>query len=256
MLNSQSKKEKHVVILIATLSLVVLVGILFLEAIPQDAHYHNFADTREILNVSNFWNVVSNMPYFMVGMYALYKILVLKSLKILDEIQLAYVLFFMGVTLVAFGSGYYHLDPNNETLLWDRLPMTISFMALFSFVVSEFLSIKLGKLLLFPLLLVGLLSVLYWFFSELEGSGDLRAYILVQFLPILVMPIMFLFLKAPFSLVRGYWYLLLCYLLAKVFEHFDAEIYVLLGFISGHSLKHVVSALGVYILVLTFERRY
>jgi hypothetical protein len=98
-------------------------------------------------------------------------------------------------------------------------------------------------------------SVFYWSFSELEGSGDLRAYVLVQFLPMLIMPLLFLFFKASFSLVSGYWYLLLCYLLAKIFEQFDSQIYELLGFISGHSLKHMVSALGVYILVRTFERR-
>jgi len=70
-----------------------------------------------------------------------------------------------------------------------------------------------------------------------------------------IMPIMFLFFKTSFSLTSGYWYLLLCYLLAKIFEYFDGGIYELLGFISGHSLKHMVSALGIYILVRSFEKR-
>lgn len=248
-------KEKIVINVIGLLSLIVIVAIFLMEAIPQDLSYHNFADEREMFQVSNFWNVVSNLPYFLVGIYAFYKLWILKSLNILDENKLAYILFFLGVTLVAFGSGYYHLDPNNETLLWDRLPMTIAFMALFSFVVSEFFSLKLGKVLLFPLLLLGMISVLYWFMTELDHSGDLRAYVLVQFLPMLIMPLMFLFFKASFSLVRGYWYLLGCYLLAKVFEHYDTEIYEVLGFISGHSLKHMISALGVYILLVTFEKR-
>jgi hypothetical protein len=133
--------------------------------------------------------------------------------------------------------------------------MTIAFMALFSFVVAEFFSLKLGKALLFPLLFLGMASVFYWFFSELDNVGDLRAYALVQFLPMIIMPILFLFFRASFSLVSGYWYLLLCYLLAKVFEQLDTQIYELLGCISGHSLKHIVSALGVYVLVRAFEKR-
>jgi hypothetical protein len=71
----------------------------------------------------------------------------------------------------------------------------------------------------------------------------------------IIMPILFLFFRASYSLVSGYWYLLLCYVLAKVFEYFDTQIYELLGFISGHSLKHMVSAFGVYVLVRVFEKR-
>jgi len=251
----KQKKEQIALFFIGTITLISFIVIWFIAPIPQDANYHNFADSRNILQVSNFWNVISNVPYFLVGIYAFYKLLSLKSLTIINETKQAYVIFFGGVTLVAFGSGYYHLNPSNETLLWDRLPMTIAFMALFSFVISEFFSLKLGKYLLLPLLFLGMTSVFYWFFSELDNAGDLRAYALVQFLPMLIMPMMFLFFKASFSLVLGYWYLLLCYLLAKVFEHFDSQIYELLGFISGHSLKHIISALGVYILVRTFEKR-
>jgi hypothetical protein len=115
--------------------------------------------------------------------------------------------------------------------------------------------LRLSKTLLLPLVIIGMSSVFYWFVGELNNNGDLRAYVLVQFLPILMMPVIFLFFRASFSLVSGYWYLLLCYLLAKLFEHFDGQIYEFLGFVSGHSLKHMVSAFGVYILVRTFEKR-
>jgi hypothetical protein len=255
MIKTKTLKEKRSLTVILVMVLTALIGLFFIEPISQDCSYHNFADEREIFSIANFWNVISNLPYLLIGGYALYKLVYLNSLVILNESKLAYILFFVGVSAVAFGSAYYHLNPSNETLLWDRLPMTIAFMALFSFVISEFLSLRLGKNLLFPLLLMGLSSVIYWFFSELRGEGDLRFYALVQFLPMLIMPIFFLFFRSTFSLVKGYWLLLLCYLLAKVFEQYDIEIYHFLGFISGHSLKHIVSALGVYILLITFEQR-
>ena len=250
------KSQQHFFkILVAFLLLIVMAVFLFVDPIVQDLSYHNFADTREILAISNFWNVLSNVPYFVVGLWALHKLHIKKSLTLLNEINLAYILLFVGVTLVSFGSGYYHLDPNNETLVWDRLPMTIAFMALFSVILSEFVAVNVGKKLLFPLLVLGFASVLYWYVTELSGHGDLRSYALVQFLPILMIPLLLLLFSSSHSHIRGYWLLLICYLLAKVFEHFDAEIYDLLVVISGHSLKHMVSALGLYFLLSSFEKR-
>jgi len=240
----------------ALLSLIIVIGVfLFMAPIPQDVNYHNFADGRTMFHVSNFWNVLSNLPFFMVGVLGLYK-LYTHRLTLLEPMKLGYTLLFIGVTLVAFGSGYYHLEPNNETLVWDRLPMTIAFMSLFAILLSEFVEEKLGKQLLFPLLFLGLSSVFYWYWGEMHGEGDLRAYALVQFLPMLIIPVLLFTFKSHYSYIKGYWLLLLCYLLAKLFEHFDAEIYALFGqVISGHSLKHMVAALGMYILLRSYEKR-
>ena len=225
------------------------------DAIEQEVTYHNFADTRTLFGIENFWNVLSNVPFFAVGLYALVRLLKMKDLRIDVEIRMAYTLLFIGVTFVALGSGYYHLNPNTHTLLWDRLPMAISFMALFSIVISEFISTKEAKKLLYPLLFLGIFSVLYWAYTEAKGYGDLRLYIFVQFFPMLTIPLILIFFKSKYTLTQGYVYLLLCYFLAKIFEYFDAQIYGYLGFISGHSLKHLVAAVGLYILVDTYEKR-
>jgi len=45
-------------------------------------------------------------------------------------------------------------------------------------------------------------------------------------------------------------------LLAKLFEYFDVQIYSFLGgVISGHSLKHAIAALGMYVLLQSYRRR-
>lgn len=252
----RNKKKKQILFGLTLFSLLcILLVSLLVEPIPQESNYHNFADSREIWSISNFWNVVSNLPFFIVGILALYKLLKWNSLLIVQEVRASYILLFVGVSLVAFGSGYYHLDPNNETLVWDRLPMTIAFMALFSMVLSEFISKQLGKQMLLPLLLVGMGSVAYWFWGELHGGGDLRYYALVQFLPIVLIPVLLLSFDSEFTNISGYWWLLFCYFLAKIFEHFDWQIYEILGGMSGHSLKHMVAALGLYLLLNSFERR-
>jgi hypothetical protein len=133
--------------------------------------------------------------------------------------------------------------------------MTVAFMALFSLIVSEFISIKAGKLVLLPLLILGAFSVLYWHFSELSGNGDLRLYILVQFLPILLIPLILLFFKSYFTHSHTYWFLLLAYLIAKLLEYFDAETYQLIPILSGHSLKHIAAAFGLYLLIRSYKNR-
>jgi hypothetical protein len=39
-----------------------------------------------------------------------------------------YLVMFAGLSLTAFGSGYYHLAPDNARLVWDRIAIMMVFM--------------------------------------------------------------------------------------------------------------------------------
>jgi hypothetical protein len=249
------KKEKLGVILIFMAAIFAFFGMLNLDPIAQAASYHNFVDSREVFNVSNFWNVASNICFLFVGSFGLYRLLITGDLVIIEEIKLAYSLLFSGVLLVSFGSAYYHLRPDNMTLVWDRLPMTVVFMALFSIIVGEFVSFRASKILLMPLVLAGIASVLYWNYTEIRGYGDLRFYIVIQFFPVLVIPFILIWFRARFTNVGAYWWLMLAYLAAKLFEYYDGQIFNILGYISGHSIKHIVAASGLYMLLISYESR-
>ncbi len=242
-------------ILIVIISILSALVVLSLDPIAQDIEYHNFEDQRIYFGIPNFWNVISNLPFLLVGCLGLYNIFCSNKIKLLNDVKLPYILFFLGVAMVAVGSSYYHLWPSNDSLVWDRLPMTIAFMSLFSIVISEFTSPNFGKMLLFPLIIFGVYSVFYWHSTENGGVGDLRLYILVQFLPVLVIPLILLLFKPTFTRISGYWILLFAYILAKLLEHFDSQIYNVLFFISGHSVKHVIAALGVYLLLVSYNNR-
>ena len=235
-------------ILITLISLAAIVGIFFVNSIPQDLAYHGFSDVNEMFGIPNFWNVVSNFPFLIVGVMGLVQ---LNRLEIIKEMGVAYWLLFIGVAMVAFGSGYYHLNPSNHTLVWDRLPMTIAFMSLFSIIISEFVDARRGALLLIPLLIVGVVSVFYW-----KVTDDLRFYALVQFLPIVLIPLILIIYSSKFTKVSGYWWLLFAYVLAKVFEYYDSQIFELLGgLMSGHAIKHIAAAIGMYILLVSYKKR-
>ena len=99
-------------------------------------------------------------------------------------------LFILGAVLIGFGSGYYHLDPDNERFLWDRLAMMPTFMAWFAAIVSERVSLR-ARLRLLPLFVVaGLGSAVWWGWSEAHAMGDLRFYLLMQLLPMLLIPLL------------------------------------------------------------------
>ena len=224
--------------------------------IPQPPSYHAFVDRRAIWGIPNFLDVMSNFFFILVGFLGLYKTSVKDSIHIVTENRASYKVFFLGVAIVGVGSGYYHWSPSNPTLVWDRLPMTIAFMALSSIVAGEFISKRFGAMLLVPLMLIGVLSVLYWHWTETVGQGDLRPYVLVQFLPILAMPVILMCFKSACTRESDYWLLFSAYVLSKLFEHFDREVYDALGFVSGHSLKHVFADIGIYLLLLSFVRRH
>jgi len=246
-----SKQSK--IHLILGIAFVATLGDWFLPPIPQDPDYHLFADTGKYLGIPNFWNVVSNAPFLLVG--ALGLLHVGHSQGTLPELKTHYQVFFIGVFLTGLGSAYYHWSPNNLTLVWDRLPMTIAFMALFAMIIGEHIDVDLSRKLLWPFLFVGIASVWYWHWTETQGRGDLRLYALVQFLPMLIIPLTLILLPSRFDTVRHIWWGLAAYGVSKLLEHFDHEIQGLLIVIGGHPLKHLAAALGTYAFYVALRVR-
>lgn len=228
-----------------------LVALALHGRIAQDPAYHSFADTRRIAGIENFWNVLSNLPFLLFGAYGLSRARRLAW----PEGRGAYLSLCIGVLLVGFGSAWYHLAPSNESLVWDRLPMTIAFMALFSLLLDERDVLGSGIPTLVPLLIAGVGSVVFWHWTELHGVGDLRPYVLVQFLPIALIPVILLlfprrYVSTPLLIVA-----LVLYFAAKLLEYFDARIFEALGVVSGHTLKHLVAAIAVLCIILAVPVR-
>lgn len=241
--------------LLAFVVFAIVAVFAFVEPFPQPQGYHQFADARTLLGIPNFWNVVSNALFLVPGIAGLWILGSGNHPGILPALNPAYHILFAGVLLTAFGSAWFHLEPNNDTLFWDRLPMTIAFMSLVAIIVGEHISEALGRRLLWPLLLIGAVSVIYWDYSEATNAGDLRLYGLVQFLPMLLIPVILLGYESVFDRTRFIWILFLLYVLAKVFEQLDAVLYDTGGIISGHSIKHVCAALGPIVLLYGGTKR-
>ncbi len=238
------------------ISIVAITVALLLPPIPQDPAYHEFVDQRTLYGLPNFWNVVSNLPFVIAGLLGL--LLLDRQSPVeggLPELYPAYRVFFIGVLLTGFGSAWYHLAPTNASLVWDRLPMTLAFMAFFSMVIGEHLSAGLGRRLLWALLFAGVLSIVYWHITESAGRGDLRPYGLVQFLPMLLVPVILLMFRSRLDGTVYLWGMVVAYVVSKLAEYYDAEIYAVTGFLSGHSIKHIIAAAGTLFIYLALRNR-
>jgi hypothetical protein len=228
---------------------IIVIGtfVLMMSFAPfgQDPNYHNFADRRAFLGIPNFFDVASNLAFIIVGVIGLKISFANRSMRI------AWIVLFAGITLVSAGSAYYHWNPNNQTLVWDRLPMTIGFMALFAALLGEYISERVGKILLLPAIFLGFASVLYW-----NWFDDLRFYIWIQVIPLLTIPVVMILYRARYSHT---WMLLAglgCYVLAKIAELADGAIFALTqNIVSGHTIKHLLSALGCAAILLMLQKR-
>ena len=232
------KKARLGYLLIIIIGIISITGFTFAPPILQNEAYHNFSDSLSINGISNFWNVISNIPFLILGIFGIFQT------KKIGRVNFQYSLFFIGIFFVAIGSMYYHINPNSSTLVWDRLPMTIVFTSLISIVISEFLDKKKGELLLLPLVLLGILSIIYWIYYD-----DLRFYVFVQFYPILAIPVVLILFKSEDHSPKGFWLLLIAYIVAKLFEQYDFEIHNTLKILSGHSLKHLSISVGIYLFI-------
>jgi len=200
---------------IPALAVAAVVAMCFVPPIRQDPAYHQFAD--------HWANVWTNLPFLLAAAWGW------RYAR-----TTAHRMFLIGVALVTFGSAYYHAWPDNATLFWDRLPMTIAFMAL--------LAMFLGERLLVPLLAIGAASVIYW-----RMADDLRPYFLVQFFPPLAIAVLVAMDRHRYR-AAAFAGAAVFYALAKIFEAQDHQIAAILP-IGGHPLKHLAAAVSVMFLL-------
>jgi hypothetical protein len=236
-------------------AIAIAAGVLFFfPAIPQSEAYHNFADKRALLGIPNCFDVISNFAFLIVGVWGL--VVVWRQAEFADARERwPYVAFFVGVTLTAFGSSWYHLNPNDATLVWDRIPMTIGFLGLVAALLAERVSVRIGLWLLAPLIALGVASVIYWEITQHQGHGDLRPYVFAQFGSLLILILLIFLFPARYTRTYDLGISLGLYALAKLLEAADRPIYTALRFVSGHTLKHLAAALSAYWIVRMLRLR-
>jgi predicted membrane channel-forming protein YqfA (hemolysin III family) len=208
--------------------------------LPQDPAYHRFADHRRVLGAPHGLNVLSNAGFLLAGVWALARV---ARAPLPGWERAAGLVFGAGLILTALGSAWYHWAPSNATLVWDRLPLSALFPTVFAVAIGDRVSPAAGRVLFVPLVMAAVGSVLYW-----HGTDDLRPYVVVQFLPMLLVPLMLALFpgrRPPAPLIAG----VLVYAVGKLAELGDGAIFALGGVVSGHTLKHLLAAVASGLMV-------
>ena len=228
----------------------LLVAMGLLDPLHQPSSFHQFADASPLFGIPHGLNVMSNLAFLAPGFWLL-KV----CQKTPDPLRGSLNLAGIGLVLTGIGSGLYHLNPIDSTLVWDRLPMVITFAGVMGAMAYQHLSTAAVYRWQNAWLYLGLVSVVLW-----AASGDLRLYLVVQFGGFLVgllwMVCSMISKEEVQRSVHLPWgWVWFGYALAKLTEHLDHEIWQASAqTLSGHPLKHVFAGLGLAILCDCVQR--
>jgi hypothetical protein len=258
--NTSRRRARFRLWLLGVLSVAMLLIAGLAPPVSQPVEYHQFADQREFFGIPHLFNVVSNVGFLLVGMAGM--LCLTRSGRTRTNIAFVdprerwpYLVLFASVAATSFGSAYYHLAPDNDRLMWDRLPMAAAITALVAATLAERVSVRAGLRLLPLLVVLGAGSVLYWNWSEQQGGGNLNFYIVVQFYSILVIILLAKLFPSRYSRGADIYAVLGWYALAKAVEMADQQIYDLGNLMSGHTAKHLLATVGAYWILRMLRRR-
>jgi hypothetical protein len=230
-----------------------LLGIIALALtgpIAQPHEFHAFADTRAWGFIPNAADVLSNLPFLFAGLWGL-----LRIERVATPLRPLAALLCVAIALTCFGSAYYHWDPQNFGLMIDRIPIALACATIALILLADRVTPAAARLLpMTALSAIAVASCVFWYVTEQAGAGDLRPYIVIQALPMLLVPL--LTLLYPGGQIRGatWWSVLALYALAKLCEGLDHQIFEFTQIVSGHTLKHLFAAAAAFVLIRALVR--
>lgn len=232
---------------------IAIISLILWPKLPtQDRpDYFDFVDTASLLGfIPNWQNVLSNIPFLFIGIVGIQWIRRNEnSLK--KNFNLAGIYFSVALLLTAFGSSYFHWEPNPQTLFWDRLPMALGFGALCSLITIDRLFPNLPTSIVNIICLLSLLTVINWGY----GNHDLRLYLILQFVGGFYVLLVTVCTKSNILKNQTVFVSLGFYILAKILEVYDKQIFHMIIVSSGHALKHLSAAISAYLILNPWNKK-
>lgn len=223
---------------------LLLAGILFgmMPSIPQPPSYHRFADPHVCFGQPFCADLVSNLPFVFVGLAGLVFLSGRRTPSLPPSQRWAYWRFFFTLVLAGLASAYYHLAPDNQRLAVDRTAIVLVLSAWLSIVVGERFKSRFIPAVFIATTGLGLATVITWIAGESAGRGDLRPYLFFQTLTFLVA--LAAVLSGRFAMRPYHFATVVLYALALACDLADRPLAEALGFVSGHTLKHLFAAVA------------
>lgn len=240
---------------IAAVTIVTLVAFIVCWVLFRDLNDRDYGRFADDVAGHGLRNVVSNAGFLIVGIAGFFTV----RRKEAGDDYAAALTFFAGVTLTAFGSAWFHLQPlidgqlNRDRLLLDRLPMTIAFAALLALVFRDRVFRRHHAWLLPLMIVLGVATLMFWYYEcatcdSLLPYAFFQGYTAAGTLLLLALP------HPTYTGARWVLAAVVFFGLAKVCELRDRQFFDAMQF-GGHPLKHVAGALAALMILLWLTRR-
>ena len=240
---------------IPTFAIALVVALMLLHGpIAQPAHYHEFADDSLWASIPHAADVLSNVGFAVVAIWGALRLWPQRNHPALRAGWLGYSMFLIALLLTAAGSTYYHVAPDDWRLVWDRLPIALACTGLLAGVRAQLVPRVNVTFEVIGLAAFAVASVAWWYVGQLSGDGDLRPYLMLQIAPLLLIPLWQTVYGANRADRLWFGFALVLYVLAKIAEVHDHEIHAMLGWITGHTIKHVLASAAAWVLVARLIR--
>lgn len=227
--------------------------------VPQAAHYHDFADQRALWGLRNALDVLSNLPFALIGVLGLWRgVWQAPAAVRADSAPPWLALVFGGLLLTAAGSSYYHLMPDDWRVFWDRLGMVLVFAGVLALALQSVLSRRAAVVTAVLVLALGPLSLWVWL-----QTGQLLPWAVLQGAGMVLLLAVALWQRfsavnaraAEGQLLWPWGAVVAWYALAKVLELGDSFVWSISHhWVGGHALKHVAAALALVPLLIMVRR--
>ncbi len=216
-----------------------LAACVLLPKIAQDPRYHGFADQRQWLGIPHAADVLSNLAFALVGVVGIARLASAQRSRFAPATESGMWCVAVGLVGTAAGSAWYHLDPSNASLFWDRLPMTLVFAGVVGTALAQRVRGHPGRWGVSVLVVFGVASVVYW-----KLTGDLSLYVALQFGGIVMLLWLLVATDKKNDPFPWAW-VIAWYALAKAAEALDWGIWdATHGLVAGHTLKHLLAAMA------------
>ncbi len=223
-------------LLAAALALLALV--LWGPVLHDHPHQHAFADQRVLWGIPCALDVLSNLPFALAGAWGLV-LLGRARPGALDAVTRATSrLFCMGLLLTSMASSWYHWQPDDAGLLWDRLGMAVAFAGMLGLAAAQRVSLRAGGATALVVLAAGPLAVLWW-----AHTSNLLPWAVVQLGGMLLVLGLACLPQRAGALALPLGAVIAWYGAAKLLELGDHAVFEATGqWVAGHSLKHLAAA--------------
>ncbi|MDB5868662.1 MAG: hypothetical protein JWP96_994, partial [Polaromonas sp.] len=145
-------------------------------AVPQPASFHDFADQRAWGALPHAMDVLSNLPFAAWGAVGLWALARSVWRRTIDSASAGLAgLFFAGLLVTAGVSAFYHWQPDNAGLVWDRSGMVLAFAGLLGLAAVQGASRRAGVALAAAVLALGPVTIQVW-----AVSGNLLPWGVLQ----------------------------------------------------------------------------